>query len=195
MKTPFKQKAIFIDKDGTLINDIPYNVDPARICLSENALIGLKKMKAMHYKLIVISNQSGVALGYFTENALEGVRLKLLDILASHGIELDGFYYCPYHPEGTISTYAFDSQDRKPLPGMLLKAAKEHGIALSESWMIGDILDDIEAGRRAGCKTILLDNGNETEWKWNAYNRPDFIVHTINEAANKLSADTLYPGG
>lgn len=180
------RKAVFIDKDGTLIPDIPYNVDPALIILEKDAIEGLKHIKELGYELIVVSNQSGVAHGYFEESALQGVEAKMSQLLAAHQITLDAFYYCPNHPEGKVEKYAAECDFRKPKPGMILQAAEERGIDLSLSWMIGDILHDIEAGQRAGCKTILINNGNETQWIMNDYNYPDFIVHNINEAASKL---------
>lgn len=180
------QKAIFIDKDGTLIKDVPYNVDPDLINLEKDCIEGLQRFKMLGYKLIIISNQSGVARGYFEESALKNVESKIKDLLTEHGISLNGFYYCPHHPEGTVTRYKKVCDCRKPNPGMILRAARENKIDLSHSFMIGDILNDIEAGKRAGCKTILIDNGNETEWIMNAYNHPDFTVKNINEAASKV---------
>ena len=86
-------------------------------------------------------------------------------------------YYCPHYPDGKIQKYKIECDCRKPKPGLILQAAREHDIDLSNSWMIGDILNDVEAGNRAGCKTILLDNGNETEWIWNEIRTPAFIVN------------------
>jgi len=179
-------KAVFIDKDGTLITDVPYNVDPALIKLEDQAVEGLKRIKELGYELIIISNQSGVARGYFEETALQVVEKTIRDLLGAHQITLDAFYYCPNHPQGSVEKYKMDCDFRKPMPGMILQAAVEREIDLSQSWMIGDILHDIEAGHRAGCKTILINNGNETEWMMNKYNHPDFTVNNINEAASKL---------
>jgi len=177
------QKAIFIDKDGTLVKDIPYNVDPDLITLENGVIRGLKQLQQNGFKLIVISNQAGVAYGFFKEEALSAVKSKIEELLAAANIRLDGFYYCPNHPEGIIQQYKLDCEMRKPAPGMLLKAAAELEIDLTESWMIGDILHDVEAGKRAGCKTILIDNGNETEWKWNQHNQPYYTTSSIDEAA------------
>jgi D,D-heptose 1,7-bisphosphate phosphatase len=176
-------KAVFLDKDGTLIPDIPYNVDPELIVLQENVVEGLRHLSEEGYKLIVISNQSGVALGYFSEEALMLVEEKLKQLLEPHGISLSGFYYCPHHINGIIHEYAADCYCRKPFPGMLLHAADVNDLNLSQSWMIGDILNDVEAGNRAGCKTILIDNGNETEWLGGNYRNPTLTCHSINEAA------------
>src|SRR4051794_10145376 len=146
---PMIRRAIFLDKDGTLIEDVPYNVDPARIRLAPGAAEGLPRLHAAGFRLIVISNQSGVARGLFAEEALGGVRDRLRELLADVGVPLDGFYYCPHHPEGVVPEYALACACRKPEPGMILDSAREHGIEPGQSWFVGDILDDVEAGRRA----------------------------------------------
>ncbi len=176
-------KAIFLDKDGTLIPDIPYNIEPDLIRLSENSLEGLRKLQEQGFLLIVISNQAGVARGYFEEHNLAGVEVRLGQLLKDQGIQLNDFYYCPHHPEGKVKEYAKDCDCRKPKPGMILKAAAKFNISLGDSWMIGDILNDIEAGNRAGCKTVLIDSGNETEWELSKIRTPTHKVETINEAA------------
>ncbi|WP_036168954.1 HAD-IIIA family hydrolase [Massilia sp. 9096] len=158
-------KAVFIDKDGTLVDDIPYNVEPRRILLSSGAAPALRLLARLDYRLFVITNQAGIALGRFRESAMEAVHDRLQDLLFREELTLAGFYYCPHHPEGKVAPYAGDCHCRKPKPGLLLQAALDHGIDLRASWMIGDILHDVEAGNRAGCRTVLLDNGNETEWR------------------------------
>lgn len=158
-------KAIFIDKDGTLVDDLPYNVEARRITLCSGAGAALRLLSRLDYRLFVVSNQAGVAFGRFRESALEGVSDRLQDLLFRERLSLDGCYYCPHHPDGSVPAYARDCHCRKPMPGLLLKAAHEHGIDLRASWMIGHILHDVEAGNRAGCRTILLDNGHETEWR------------------------------
>lgn len=158
-------KAIFLDKDGTLVDNLPYNVEPRRIRLSSGAGPALRLLARLDYRFFVVSNQAGIALGRFTEDAMGVVSDRLADLLFRENLSLDGFYYCPHDPAGTVAPYAIACHCRKPHPGLLLKAALEHGIDLRASWMIGDILHDIEAGNRAGCRTILLDNGNETEWR------------------------------
>ena len=158
-------KAIFLDKDGTLIDNVPYNVEPRRIRLSSGAGPALRLLARLDYRFFVVSNQAGIALGRFHEDAMGAVSDRLADLLFRENLSLDGFYYCPHDPEGSVAPYAVACPCRKPLPGLLLKAAADHGIDLRASWMIGDILHDVEAGNRAGCRTILLDNGNETEWR------------------------------
>jgi D-glycero-D-manno-heptose 1,7-bisphosphate phosphatase len=158
-------KAVFLDKDGTLVDDVPYNVAPERIVLSTGAGAALRLLARLDYRLFVVSNQDGIAFGRFGEPDMACVHDRLQELLLREQLTLDGFYYCPHHPEGSVAGYAVDCHCRKPYPGLLLRAAQEHGVDLRASWMVGDILHDIEAGNRAGCRTILLDNGNETEWR------------------------------
>lgn len=158
-------KAVFLDKDGTLIDDVPYNVEPSRIVLSAGAGAALRLLARLDYHLFVVSNQEGIAFGRFDATAMDTVGQRLYDLLLREQLTLDGFYWCPHHPDGSVAPYATTCYCRKPMPGLLLTAAHEHGIDLHSSWMVGDILHDVEAGNRAGCRTILLDNGNETEWR------------------------------
>jgi D,D-heptose 1,7-bisphosphate phosphatase len=179
-------RAVFLDKDGTLVVDVPYNVDPDRMALMPGAGEALRRLSDAGYKLIVISNQSGVARGIFAESALPAVEQRLREMLAEYGAPIAGFYYCPHHPDGIVSEYAFQCDCRKPEPGLIFRAAQEHGVALDESWFIGDILNDVEAGRRAGCRTILLDNGNETEWELSRQRLPDCVVSDLRDAADRI---------
>src|SRR4051812_44705234 len=162
------RKAVFLDKDGTLIPDIPYNVDPSRIILEGGALEGLKLLGDAGFALLLVSNQPGVAHGYFRERDLLAVGERIGDLLGAAGVRLEGFYYCPHHPEGSVPEYSRVCDCRKPKIGLLLKAERDYGLDLSRSWMVGDILNDVEAGNRAGCGTVLIDNGHETEWHWSA---------------------------
>ncbi len=182
-------RAIFLDKDGTLVEDVPYNVDPARLKLMPGALEGLTQWQRAGYKLVVISNQSGVARGIFPEDALAGVKSRLERLLAEGGAALAGFYYCPHLPEGTVPAYAVDCECRKPAPGLLFQAARDLDINLAASWFVGDILNDVEAGNRAGCRTVLLDNGHETEWVQGAFRRPYFVAADLNEAAFLITSE------
>jgi histidinol-phosphate phosphatase family protein len=172
-------EGVFIDKDGTLIRDVPYNVDPRYIELMPGAGAALRRLQNEGYKLIVISNQSGIARNLFQETDLLPVNRQIQSLLAPHGVKLDAFCYCPHEPDDGCEC-------RKPMPGMILRAAKDHLIVPQISWMIGDILHDIEAGNRAGCRTIHFDNGNETEWVKGAFRHPAYSVKTWAEAAHLI---------
>jgi D,D-heptose 1,7-bisphosphate phosphatase len=181
-------RAIFLDKDGTLVEDVPYNVNPDLIEFTWLAGPALQLFQQMGYALFVISNQAGVAKGFFTEASLAPVQRRLGELLAQYGVTLSGFYYCPHSPDGVVNRYAVSCTCRKPLPGMLQRAAREHGIDLSRSWMIGDILHDVEAGRRAGCNTVLLDNGNETEWEMGPHRTPHLTAPNLFAAARMIAS-------
>lgn len=168
------------------MEDVPYNVDPSRIRLGPGAAAGLTRLHAAGFLLIVVSNQSGVARGMFPEEALTAVHRRLAELLADLGVPLHGFFYCPHHPEGTVARYAVPCSCRKPEPGMIQSAAREHGVSLADSWLVGDILDDVEAGRRAGCRTVLLDNGHETIWHRSALRQPDFLAADLDDAARLI---------
>src|SRR5690348_5165797 len=107
-------RAVFLDKDGTLIEDVPYNVDPGRIRLMPGAAEGLFLLHTAGYQLVVVSNQSGVARGLFRERALCAVERRLRDLLSDMEVPLAGFYYCPHHPEGTVARYSIECECRKP---------------------------------------------------------------------------------
>lgn len=180
-------RAVFLDKDGTLIPDLPYNVDPRRIQLAPGAELGLPLLHAAGYRLIVITNQSGIARGYFPETALAPVEARLRQLLLEIDIPLTGFYYCPHHPEGIVAEYTVPCDCRKPAPGLLIRAAQDHDIVLEASWLVGDILHDVEAGCRAGCRTVLIDNGNETEWQ--SPESPHAIVADLAEAGLVITTE------
>ena len=186
-----RRPAVFLDKDGTLINDVPYNVDPALIRLTHGAMDGLRLLHAAGFLLIVISNQSGVARGYFEEAALRAVEARLRALFGSAGVPLAGFYYCPHHPEGSVSEYAVACTCRKPAAGLIQRAARDYDVDLARSWMIGDILHDVEAGHRAGCRTVLLDVGSETEWAMTSVRTPDVIAGSLREAAQAVAGSAV----
>lgn len=186
-----KYKAIFIDKDGTLIPDIPYNTDPSLITLNEGVADGLRVLAKSGFRIIVVANQPGIAYGYCTLEALERIRGTIQLLLAKEEIPLHAFYFCPHHPKGSVPEFAIQCWCRKPKPGMLLQACMDLQIDIKSSWMIGDTLDDIEAGRKAGCQTILIDNGNEVEWNLTKSRSPHFTCSSIRDAASLISQQPL----
>ena len=180
------QPAVFLDKDGTLVENLPYNVDPARIRLAPDAIAAAQKLHTHGFVLLVVTNQAGVALGKFEERALERVERRLQELLGEAGVPLAGMYWCPHFPAGVVARYAIDCACRKPNPGLLWAAARDHGLDLARSWMIGDILDDVEAGRRAGCRTVLLDNGHETQWRLSSLRLPHLVAPSLALAADAI---------
>lgn len=186
--------AVFLDKDGTLVEDVPFNVDPDRIRFTPGALEGLRMLHDAGYRLVVVSNQPGVAMGMFDEQALAKVAGYLARVMEAAGARLSGFYFCPHPPASTTARPFRPCRCRKPAPGLLLRAAADLGLELGQSWLAGDILDDIEAGCRAGCRTVLVDNGGETEWRIWPNRRPHHIVGNLHEAATTILGN-LEPAG
>lgn len=181
-------RAVFLDKDGTLIEDVPYNVDPALIRLMPGAADGLQKLHSLGYRLFIISNQSGVARGYFPESALVAVERRLREMFVDIGVTLAGFYYCPHHPQGSVAAYAIPCSCRKPEPGLIHKAARAHQVDLSQSWFIGDKLDDVEAGLHAGCTTVLLRSESNREESHSFEPRPHYITGDLAETARLIES-------
>lgn len=177
-------KAIFLDRDDTLIYDPGYINDPGHVRLLDGVADALIELKSMDYKLVVVSNQSAVARGMVTEKVLDKIHERLRKLLAEKGAFLDKIYYCPYHPDGSVEKYSKESDLRKPNHGMLVRASEEIGISLEDSWMIGDTNRDIEAGLRAGCKTILLDSPLRKRTFEPDSVEPDYTAVNMKEAVN-----------
>lgn len=177
------EPAVFVDKDGTLVEDRPYNVDPARMRFTAGALDGLRLLHAHGFRIVVVTNQPGVALGYFGLDALLRLRQALARRLARAGVPLAGFYACPHAPGPAAGP---PCACRKPAPGLLQQAARAHGLDLARSWMVGDILDDVEAGQRAGCRSVLLDVGNETLWQHGPWRTPHVRAMNLHDAALQI---------
>ena len=178
--------AVFFDKDGTLLEDVPYNVDPSLMRFVPGACDALAMLAAHGLRLFVISNQGGVALGHFGFDALAPMEAHLRAMFVECGVTLEAAYWCPHHPDGVVADYAQRCSCRKPEPGLILQAAREHAVDLAASWFVGDILDDIEAGSRAGCRTLLVDNGHETEWLDGPGRRPTLRVPDLYHAALEI---------
>lgn len=154
-------RAVFLDRDGTLVEARHYPSRPEELVLCAGVGPELLALQHAGFRLAVITNQSGIARGYLTEADLEAMHLHLRRELAAEGVWLDAIYACPHHPEGTVAPFNIDCDCRKPAPGMLLRGATELDVDLTRSWVVGDILDDVEAGNRAGCRAVLVDLGTE----------------------------------
>lgn len=155
-----KVKTVFLDRDGTIIEDVGYVGDPENVRLLPGAAEAICRMASAGFQVVIVSNQSGVARGLFDEDALSRVHRRMAQLLKAEGARLDGAYYCPYlaGQEAKVEAYRRDSELRKPRSGMLVQAARERSIDLSQSWMIGDSITDVQAGQSVGCNTILLSH-------------------------------------
>ncbi|MBR1697736.1 MAG: D-glycero-beta-D-manno-heptose 1,7-bisphosphate 7-phosphatase [Anaerovibrio sp.] len=153
-------KAVFFDRDGTLNEEVHYLHKIEDFKWIEGAIDAIKYCNDNGYLAIVITNQSGVARGYYPESDIMKLYDWMNDDLAKHGAHLDGIYYCPHHPTGTVKEYAIECDCRKPKPGMLFKAQKDHNIDLKSSYLIGDGVRDVECAEAAGVKGIRYRGGN-----------------------------------
>lgn len=179
-----RRRAVFFDKDGTLIEKMPFNADPARMTFTPHALTALRRLDAAGFALVVVTNQPGLATGHFARVELVRLERALTERVRDEaGVMLTGFYACP-HPPGEGDRPA--CLCRKPAAGLLRQAALTHRIDLARSWMVGDTLDDVEAGRRAGARSVLLDVGNETQWRITPLRTPHHRVADLLEAAELI---------
>ena len=153
-------KAIFLDRDGTIIKNIPYLSNPDLVELEHRVIPALRILKEKGFSLILVTNQSGIGRGLLTEKEYIAVHSKLSGILEKKELRFLESYHCPFHPSEGIGEYLKDSDDRKPNPGMLNKAIKKFNISLKNSYMVGDSLSDIAAGQKAGVKSILVRTGH-----------------------------------
>ncbi|WP_374672880.1 D-glycero-alpha-D-manno-heptose-1,7-bisphosphate 7-phosphatase [Ideonella sp.] len=183
---PAERPAVFIDKDGTLVENVPWNVDPAELRLMPGAAEALQALACGGFALVVVTNQSGLAEGRFSAAQFASLRAALRQMLRERGVTLTDFLHCPHaaSADGRPACLC-----RKPQPGMLHRAARLHGLDLARSWMVGDILDDVEAGRRAGCRSILLDSGGETVWRRTPLRVADHRVDDWIDVAERILGD------
>lgn len=179
---------VFLDRDGTLVHPRHYPSRPEHLRLYDGVGARLRRLRARGFRLVVITNQSGLARGYFSEADLEAMHGHLAAELARDGVILDGIYHCPHHPDGVRPELAIRCDCRKPQPGLLLRAAAELRLDLTQSWFVGDILDDVEAGHRAGCRAILVDLGTET-LPAAGPRRPDVVARDTLHALEVIAQD------
>jgi D,D-heptose 1,7-bisphosphate phosphatase len=188
--------AVFLDRDGTINEDPGYLGNPDEVKLLDFAGKGLAVLKSeLKFKLIVISNQSGVARGLIKKEDVELVNKKINDLLLDEKVQIDSFYYCPFHPEFSSQE---ESSCRKPSPELVFKAASENNIDLSQSYFVGDSVSDIECGFNAGLKTILVLTGTGKEsfsmlQKENKF--PTFVANNLLDVSqiikNDISGDNI----
>ena len=153
-------RAVFLDRDGVITKEPPYYAHKInQLELIPNSAEAIRLLNESGFKVIVVSNQAGVARGYYQEKDIETYNNAMKGQLEEKGARIDAIYYCPHHPEAVIEKYKIDCECRKPKPGMLKRAEKDLGLDLKRSFLIGDKMSDIEAGYRAGCKTILVLTG------------------------------------
>jgi D-glycero-D-manno-heptose 1,7-bisphosphate phosphatase len=184
------QPAVFLDRDGTLVHPRHYPSRPAELQLYDGIGDGLRRLQHAGYQLIVITNQSGLAHGYFGAADLQAMHEHLARELARLDVHLGGVYYCPHHPEGIVPGFAIACDCRKPQPGLPLRAAAERRIDLARSWFVGDILDNVEVDHRAGCRTVRIDLGTEPP-PLTKLRRPDLVARDTPRALVRYPATAI----
>tara|TARA_B100000315_G_C14436775_1_gene522793 strand:+ start:408 stop:986 length:579 start_codon:yes stop_codon:yes gene_type:complete len=173
-------RAVFLDRDGVITQDPPHYAHRLdQLKLIPGSLEAIKLLNENEFKVIVVSNQSGVAKGYFQEEDVRIFNRALGEQLKKKESYIDAIYYCPHHSEAKIEEYRIDCDCRKPKPGMLLKAALKINIDLKKSFMIGDKWSDISAGYEAGCKTILVLTGHGNEQLSKNKSEANFISENL----------------
>lgn len=183
------RRAVFLDRDGTLVRETGYLADPSRLALLPGAGRAVAKLNAAGFAVVVVTNQSGVARGFSTEDRVRRIHSKLIGLMARHGARLDGIYVCPHHPEGAVEAYRKVCPCRKPGTGLFVQARDELTLNLAGSYHIGDKRSDVEAAARAGLVSILVLSGYGRQ-EWEACLRfepgslmPDRIARGLAEAA------------
>jgi D-glycero-D-manno-heptose 1,7-bisphosphate phosphatase len=186
--------AVFLDRDGVLNDPVPdpagggrpespYRVEDVR--LAAGAVTGAQQLRDAGYALVVVTNQPAAAKGTTTVEALEAVNVHVRGLLAAEGIEFAGWYACLHHPDGVVRALTRACECRKPEPGLLLQAASELELDLADSWMVGDSDSDIEAGSRAGTRTVLIDHPGSAHRRLGAAT-PDQTGRDLAEAAESI---------
>lgn len=188
--------AVFLDRDGTLIAEKGYLCRPEEVNLLPGAARAVRLLREAGFFLVLVTNQAAIAKGLLTEAQLAQIHERLQKLLECEGTNINAFYYCPHHPAGRLAVYRKRCPCRKPAPGMLLRAAREHCLCLPNSFLVGDKLTDVAAGRRAGCRTILVTTGHGEDERAKMRRTgvvPDFIRDNLAEAARLICTYSRYP--
>lgn len=184
-------RAVFLDRDGVITHDPPHyahRIDQLKLIPKSAEAIRL--LNEYGFKVVVVSNQSGVAKGYYQERDVEIFNGAMKNELEKSGAYIDAVYYCPHHPEAKIEAYRIDCDCRKPEPGMFKRAEKDLNLDLKPSFLVGDKMSDIEAGYRTGCKTILVLTGHgsdEVKKNANMNIKPNYISKDLYAASQLIT--------
>jgi D-glycero-D-manno-heptose 1,7-bisphosphate phosphatase len=185
-----KRRAVFMDRDGTLSEEVGYVNHPSRFRLFPYAASAIKHLNDSGWLAIVITNQAGVARGYFSEDMIQTIHAAMRQELENSGARLDAVYYCAHHPTVGEPPYRLDCDCRKPKPGLISRAAKEFDIDLEGSWMVGDRYGDVELARNAGVNSAFVLSGyGRGEWEhqragW--IEKPDLVAKDLLEAVKAI---------
>jgi D,D-heptose 1,7-bisphosphate phosphatase len=190
-------RAVFLDRDGVISEEVGYLSDVNQLQLIPEAAQAVHLLNATGLKVIIITNQSGVARGFFSEAQVREVHREMEKMLSAQRAYIDAIYYCPHYPAGIVEHYRRECDCRKPSPGMLARAADEHDIDLTQSYLVGDKLTDVECAQRVGVRGVLVLTGygkeEETKLDDASSAKPVFIAQNLFEAAQWIIED--YRGG
>ncbi len=185
-----KRPAIFIDRDGTISEEVGYVNHPSRFRLFPYSAEAIRVLNDAGWLAIVITNQAGVARGYFSEDLIHQVNDRLTRDLQNESARLDAIYYCAHHPSVGEPPYRVDCDCRKPKPGLIQQAAKDFEIDLESSWMAGDRYSDVELARNAGLRSVFVLSGyGRGEWEYQSHawkHRPDLVCENLLEAVKSI---------
>ena len=183
-------KAVFLDRDGTINEEVNYLTNKEDLVIFPRVKDALAKLKNLGFLNIVITNQSGIARGYLTEETLKEIHDEMNSVLSIDGKPLiDEYYYSPYHVEGIVPEFTGESDDRKPGTGMIEKAVKKHAIDIKESFLIGDSLVDMKSAENAGLRKILVKSGYGTKTRKECINEGitiDYYAEDLQDASNYI---------
>jgi len=185
--------AVFMDRDGTVSEEVGYMRDPEQFRLIPQSAEAIRLINENSLKSIVITNQSGVARGYFSEETVSRVHQKMEKLLSELGAHIDGIYYCPHHPEGIVESYRKGCDCRKPASGLLTQASKKHAIDLASSYMVGDKVTDLQLAHGVGARAVLVLTGygrDELEKiKKLSLKKPEYVACNLLDAVKWIIKD------
>ena len=181
------RRFVLLDRDGTLIVEKHYLSDPDQVELIAGAAEGLRRLAARGLGLVLVTNQSGIGRGFFDAARLAEIHARLLRELRAEGVELDGIFVCPHHPDEQCAC-------RKPRPGLVLRAAGELGFEPARAFVVGDMASDVALGRALGATSLLVRTGHGAATLAQGVARPDHVVEDLREAAQRIEALLMEPG-
>ncbi|MCD6334008.1 MAG: D-glycero-beta-D-manno-heptose 1,7-bisphosphate 7-phosphatase [Candidatus Latescibacteria bacterium] len=190
----YREIGVFLDRDGTINEDLSgYIGDPEQVVLFPGAASAIRKLNELNLRVMVVTNQAGVARGYYGEEDVRHTNERMAQLLAREGAHVDGFYYCPHHVEGIVPRYRIVCECRKPEPGMLLRAASDFGVDPAQSYIVGDALSDMLAGDRVGAKKALVLTGHgresQTQNEETQEVQLDYVAQDLSDAVRWIAED------
>ncbi|MEK7818677.1 MAG: HAD family hydrolase [Bacteroidota bacterium] len=180
--------AVFLDRDGTIIENVPYLANPNELKFLPNSVEAIRLLNEIGVKVFVITNQSGIARGFLSEEILNDIHFRMHEILKSNNAKIDKFFYCPHLIDSTIEKYSVDCDCRKPKSGLILQAFNKYNIDLNSSFVIGDSAADMLAGKNVGAFTILVQTGYGKRDKDSSVSSTDFVANDLLDAVKFISS-------